>query len=115
MLRLLTDENTHGDIVRGVRRLHPDLDIVRVQEVGLGGADDVVLLEWAAAEDRICVSKDHNTLIGLAYKRVAASLPMAGVLMLKETTPIGQAIDILLVAALCSTAEEWKHRVQHFP
>ena len=36
MWRLLADENFNGDIVRGVLLRHPDLDLVRVQDVGLG-------------------------------------------------------------------------------
>ena len=37
MLRLLADENFHGDIVRGLLLRQPDLDLVRVQDVGLTG------------------------------------------------------------------------------
>ena len=40
MLRLLSDENFNGDIVRGLLLRQPDLDILRVQDVGLSGADD---------------------------------------------------------------------------
>ena len=35
MLRLAADENFNGDIVRGLLRRNPKLDIVRVQDVGL--------------------------------------------------------------------------------
>ena len=40
MLRLLADENFNGDIVRGLLLRQSDLDIIRVQDVGLAGADD---------------------------------------------------------------------------
>ena len=40
MLRLLADENFNGDIVRALLLRQPDLDIVRVQDVGLAGVDD---------------------------------------------------------------------------
>lgn len=40
MLRFAADENFNADIVRGLRRRLPELDIVRVQDVGLSGADD---------------------------------------------------------------------------
>jgi hypothetical protein len=39
MLRLLADESFNGDIVRGLFLRQPDLDLVRVQDVGLEGAD----------------------------------------------------------------------------
>jgi len=34
VFRLLADENFNGDIVRGLLLRQPDLDIVRVQDVG---------------------------------------------------------------------------------
>ena len=40
MLRLLADENFNGDIVRALLLRQPELDIVRVQDVGLAGLDD---------------------------------------------------------------------------
>ena len=51
MLLLVSDENFNNDIVRGLLRRNPNLDIVRVQDVGLRGADDPDILEWAANED----------------------------------------------------------------
>jgi hypothetical protein len=48
MLRLAADENFNNDVVRGVRRRNPAVDIVRVQDAGLSGADDPSILEWAA-------------------------------------------------------------------
>lgn len=47
MLRLAADENFNNDIVRGVLRRAPGLDIARVQDVGLSGQDDDTVLEWA--------------------------------------------------------------------
>ena len=40
MLRLAFDENLNNDILRGLLRRAPALDIVRVQDADLGGADD---------------------------------------------------------------------------
>ena len=48
MLRLLTDENVHGDIIAGLRRRQPALDLVRVQDVGLRHTPDPIILEGAA-------------------------------------------------------------------
>jgi hypothetical protein len=45
MLRLAADENFNNDVVRGVRRRSPSVDIVRVQDEGLSGADDPTILE----------------------------------------------------------------------
>ena len=35
MLLLVADENFNNDIVRGLLRRKPDLDIVRIQDVGV--------------------------------------------------------------------------------
>jgi Domain of unknown function (DUF5615) len=53
VLRLAADENVNSNIVRGLLRRRPDLDIVRIQDVGLSGADDRTVLEWAAGDGRI--------------------------------------------------------------
>ena len=48
MIRLVSDENFNGDIVRGLLLRRPDLDLVRIQDVGLEGAEDPAVLAWAA-------------------------------------------------------------------
>jgi hypothetical protein len=50
---MLADENFNNDIIRGVRRRLAGVDIVRVQDVQLSGADDPTVLEWAAENQRV--------------------------------------------------------------
>ena len=45
MLRLVSDENFNGDIVRGLFRRQPGLGLVRVQDVGLVQTPDTDILE----------------------------------------------------------------------
>ena len=47
MVRLLSDENFNGDIVRGMLLRRPDLDLIRVQDVGLETAEYPGILSWA--------------------------------------------------------------------
>jgi len=56
MLRLLADENFNGDIVRALLLRQPDLDIVRVQDVGLAGVGDPDILAWAGFSPRLGVT-----------------------------------------------------------
>ena len=56
MLRLATDADVHGDIVRGLRRRLPEIDLIRVQDALPEGTPDREVLAWTAAEDRILVS-----------------------------------------------------------
>ena len=76
MLRLAADENFNNDIVRGLLRREPGLDIVRIQDVGLSGADDPTVLEWAAQEGRVLLTHDVTTITRHAYERVKAGQSM---------------------------------------
>jgi hypothetical protein len=53
-LRFLIDEDFDNDILRGVLRRRPTVDIVRVQDVGLSGAADPAVLEWPLAKAGYC-------------------------------------------------------------
>ena len=79
MLRLAVDENFNNDIVRGLLRRRPDLDFVRLQDVGLSGAEDPSVLEWAAQERRVLLTHDVSTITRCAYDRVRAGTRMPGV------------------------------------
>lgn len=108
MLPLATDEDVHEDIVRGLRRREPALDLVRVVDVGLGHTPDPLILEWAAGEERILITGDLNSMVGFACSRVQSGLLMPGVLALKENLGIGRVIDDILLVAQCYTADEMK-------
>ncbi len=115
MLRFLADENLKGDIVRGLLRRKPDLDLVRVQDVGLIGADDRTIVAWAAEQARIVLTHDRATMPDIAYERVGAGEPMSGVFIVPRRLAVRQAIDELLLLATCSEPAEWAGRVLHLP
>jgi predicted nuclease of predicted toxin-antitoxin system len=112
MLPPAADECLHGDIIRGVRRREPGIDLVLVEEVGLRGRTDPDVLEWAAREGRILITQDEHTMIGHAYDRVKAGLPMPGVLVRGKGVTIRQAIDDLILVACCGTAEDFRDQVK---
>lgn len=115
MLRLASDADFNGDILRGLLRRQPDLGIVRIQDVGLRTADDETILEWAAAAGRILLTHDRTTMPDFAYERVRAGRPVPGVFVIHNKPPLGEMIDEILLVALCSTQEEWKDRVAFLP
>lgn len=115
MLRLAADENLNGDIVRGLLRRKPALDLVRIQDIGLSGADDPAVLEWAASEGRILVTHDVSTLARHAFERVTAGKPMPGVFAVHMEAAIGPAIEDLLLLAECSLDDEWQAQVRFLP
>ena len=115
MLRLLADENFNGDIVRALLLRQPDLDIVRVQDVGLAGAGDPDILGRAAANDRIILMHDRATLPDYAYERLALGEDMAGVFILNDRFPIGEATREILLIIAVSKQPEWSDRVVYLP
>src|SRR5262245_41496201 len=115
MLRLVSDEDVHDDIIRGLRRREPTLDIVRVVDVGLDHTADPIILEWAASHERVLVTGDLNTMVGFAWDRVQSALPMPGVLALLENLGVGRVIDDILLVALCYAPEEIKDQVLFIP
>jgi Domain of unknown function (DUF5615) len=115
MLRLVSDEDVHDDIIRGLRRREPALDVVRVVDVAPNHTPDPVILGWAANNERVLLTGDLNTMVGFAWDRVGAGLPMAGVLALLENVGIGRVIDDILLVALCYAADEIKEQVLYIP
>jgi hypothetical protein len=114
-VRLLTDENFNGAILRGLVRRLPELDIVRAQDVGLMNTDDSVILEWAANEGRILLTHDVATITMYAYKRVNQGLPMPGVVEVIATASIGKIIEDLELLISCSQLGEYEGQVIFIP
>jgi hypothetical protein len=115
VLRLISDEDVHEDIIRGLRRHEPALDIVRAVDVGLGHAPDPIILEWAAREGRVLITGDLNTMVGFAWGRVQSGLPMVGVLALLENVAVGTVIDDILLVTQCYPPEEINNQVVFIP
>ena len=115
MLLLVSDENFNNDIVRGLLRRKPDLDIIRVQDVGLRGEDDPAILEWAAQEGRVVLTHDAATMAHYAYERVRNHKPMPGVIEIADDLPIGGVIEDVLFIAEYSELLEWEGQVIYLP
>ena len=115
MLWLAADENFNGDIVRGMLRHQPTLGIVRLQDVGLSGAADPVVLAWAAQEGRVLLTHDVSTITLYAYERIQAGQPMPGVFEVSRDLHIGRAIEEILLLAGCSLEREWEGQVRYLP
>ena len=115
MLKLLADENLNNDIVRALLRCSPSLDIVRVQDVGLSGADDPTVLMWSAEHKRVLLTHDVASLTRYAYERVGRGQEMPGVFEIGRAVPIGQAVEDVLFLAECSREDEWEVQIRYLP
>jgi hypothetical protein len=115
VLGFLADENFDADIITGVRRRSPEIDIVRVQDVGLTRADDHTILAWAAKAGRLLLTHDVATVTKHAYERAGAGLPMPGVVEIPWRLPVGHAIEEILLLAECSGEMEWEGQIIYLP
>lgn len=115
MIRFLLDENFNGKIVRGLRARRPDVDMIRVQDTDLLGADDAAVLEWAAREGRILLTHDLDTMTRYADERIAQGLPLAGVIFVRDTLAIAKVIEDLLAILGASEGSEWENRIDFLP
>jgi hypothetical protein len=113
--RYITDEDFDNDVLRGLVRRLPELDVLHVQDVGLAGADDPVILEWAAQQGRILLTHDARTMPDHAYARLRAGQRVSGVCVIPQAVPIGQAIEELMLLIECSAAEDWENQVRYLP
>lgn len=86
MLPLAADENLDNDIIRGLLRRNPAIDIVRVQDAGLSGADDPERGER-----------------------------MPGLFEVPQWLPVSRAIEDLLLLAECSRLDEWEGQIRYLP
>jgi predicted nuclease of predicted toxin-antitoxin system len=112
---LLSDENFNGDIVRGLFLRQPNLDLLRVQDVGLMEVEDPEILDWSAHHQRILLTHDRATMPDFAYARLVSGKPMTGLWVVNNRIPTRQAIDELLLLINCSEPDEWVGIVLYLP
>lgn len=115
MLKFLADENFDNTIVRGLLRRNANIDIVRVQDVGLSGEDDPTILAWAAQENRVLLAHDVATITRYAYERITQGQPMPGVIEIGLDAPIGRVIEDIILVLECSLDGELEGQVQYLP
>jgi hypothetical protein len=115
LVRFLADQNFDHDILSGVLRHEPTLDIVTALGVGLDRTPDPEILAWAASAGRVLLTHDVNTVPTHATERIREGLAMAGVCIVPRSLPIGRAIEDLLLVAVCITADEWRDQIRYLP
>jgi Domain of unknown function (DUF5615) len=115
MLKFLADENFDNAIIRGLIRRQPNIDIVRVQDTELYGANDPLVLAWAAQEDRILLTHDVSTITRYAYDRVAKGRAMPGVIEVIAGSSVGRTVEDILLLIECSLDGELTNQIYYLP
>ena len=114
-MRFLADENFNNRILKRLRQILPDVDVVRVQDTEMYQATDINVLEWAAENERILLTHDIRTIPRYAYARVKAGLPMPGVIEVVKDLPMRQTIDELSVMIGAGTPDDFDNEIKHIP
>ena len=115
MLKLLADENFDNTIMRGLLRRQPDIDIIRVQDTELYGANDPTVLAWAAQENRILLTHDVATITRYAYERIAKEQLMPGVIEVVSGSQVGRVIEDILMLLECALDSELANQIYYLP
>ena len=113
--RFLADHDFNEHIISGVLRREPAIDFSRLRDWDLQQAKDDEVLTFAANEGLLVVSHDVNTMTHAAATRIRAGLPLAGVLLVSQASPIAMGIESLILVWTASKAEEWKNCVEFLP
>jgi hypothetical protein len=115
ILRFLTDEDVDGHLTSALLARVPGLDLVCVQDVRLMHTPDPDILARAAAEGRIVLTHDRNTMTGFAAARLSAGQPMPGLFVADQPTPLGRILNDLEAMAGASEHDEWRDQIIFVP
>ena len=115
MIRFAIDENFTDRIVDGVLSRNPAIDILEIKGVGIRGAPDDEVLEWAARENRVLLSHDRRTMRPEAEKRMSLGLPMPGLIIVPQREHVGQCIQDIIDIHTYEDAEHWDNRIDFLP
>ena len=75
--------------------------MLTVSVAGVAGQADGALLAWAAANGRVLLTHDLNTMIAVALDRATMGQPMPGIVAVPQQMSIGAAISDLALIASC--------------
>ena len=115
MLSLLIDQDLDHDILRGLIRRIPQLDVVTAFEIGMTEASDAQLLIRAARQGRIVVTHDRKTMPAHAGDLIAAGENIAGLFVVLRSAPLHQVLEDLELLITCSENVEWINVVRYLP
>jgi len=113
--RFMADHDLNEHIVAGVMRLHPEIEFVRVRDVGLADSSDLDVLAYASRGSFCVVSHDVNTMTAAAAATISTGGSFPGIFMVRQTTPVRTAIESLVLVWSASDQADWHNQVVFLP
>ena len=115
-MKWLADECFDNDIVRGLFRRAPGLDLIRVQDVEqITGCDDGTLLEWATENGRVLLTHDVTTIVPALSLRRQEGSQCSPIVLVADLLPIGAVIEDILLLDQYSLGSDWGAGVIYLP
>jgi predicted nuclease of predicted toxin-antitoxin system len=82
-IKFQADADLDGRIVRGLRRVSPEVDIRTAAKAGLATLEDYEVLRLAAEANRMLISQDRSTMPG-HFQRFVSTSQSHGVILLRS-------------------------------
>lgn len=115
MIRFLADENFDNRILRALQRQHPDIDIIRVQDVGLAHTPDEEIIQWAAQNQRVLLTFDAST-VPHTFWNLREHASVYAIIVVPRRLPLSSIIeDLVLIHEAMSENELALYPILYLP
>ena len=120
-VKFLLDADLPAALFTGLLREDPELDVLRVQQVGLRTAQDPEILAFAGVEGRILVSKDKGSMQNFAGERIRRGETMPGLLLVRPSylrrrlAGLGEVIQELCRINRQTNSPDWENVIRFIP
>ncbi|MEP7355168.1 MAG: DUF5615 family PIN-like protein [Acidobacteriota bacterium] len=112
--RFQADADLNPEIGRGLRRREPSVDFRAAAGVIPDGTADPEVLQIAAGDGRVLVSRDINTMPE-HFAQFVARQESPGILLIPSSKPIGSVIEGLLIVWLTWTPDDLRNQARWLP
>jgi hypothetical protein len=109
-LRFQADVHLNQLILRAACHREPALDFQTAEAAGLGSLPDPEVLDRAAAEGRVLLTHDHQTM-PRHFAAFITARQSAGLLLIPQSLPIVSVVDDMLLICATMDAEEWRNLI----
>ena len=109
------DADLNHAIVRAIRRREPATSFTSAADANLEGIPDSEVLEMAAAQERILITHDRQTMPEHFRERLAQGKSSPGVLIVSQFEPLGPVVETIVLIWAASNSEESRNQIRYLP
>ncbi|MGL4177270.1 MAG: hypothetical protein ACRCSN_14470 [Dermatophilaceae bacterium] len=114
-VRFITDEHIARALIAGLQRVSDDIDIVRVQDVGLRTMDDLAILHWQLTTIECSLPTTSGPFRSSPTDESRRACPCPESSSFQRRWPLGAVIDELALISGATDTREWSDRVLYLP